>query len=992
MEDRPFVFAPFRLDPVRQELRRGDDLVSLRPKLFAVLRYLLEHPGRLVPREELRAAVWPATVISESVLRGTIRELRDALGDDATAARFVETVPYRGYRFVAPVTRTQLDRAGAHAAPQAIIAPLLRPNDLILIGRDVELAQLHQSLQRAMQGAHQVVFITGEPGIGKTTVVDAFLESAASIDGVRTARGQCVDHYGSGEAYLPVLEALGHLCRQPGGERVLSLLSRYAPTWLAQMPALISDTEFDTVQRRTQGATRERMLRELAEAVEAMTAGMTLVLVLEDLHWSDYSTLDLIAVLAQRRAPAGLLLLGTYRPADVIVSGHPLRAMKQELLVHDQCKELPLRFLTDAEVSEYLAARFPRRQLPAELGPAIHRSTEGNPLFMTNVVDYWLSQNLLIEAAGEWQLAARVEDVTAGVPESLRQMIEKQLERLPPEPRRMLEVAGVAGVDFSTAAVAAGLGETAERVEEWCEELAGQGQFLSQRGVETLADGTATGRYGFIHGLYQQVLYERLGAARRARLHQRIGEWAEGAFSARPGGPAAAELAMHFERGQNYPRAIQYLRQAANHAMRRQAPHEAVALLKRSLMLINHLPDSPDRTQDELALLVAMGPPLLMTKGYAADEVARTYARAHDLCRQLGESPQLLPALAGLFRFYFVRADFESARALGEQVLRLAEHSQDPMVFLVAHSLLGALLLSIGEFVAAAEHLEKGIALYDPEQHGFMASLFGDDPGVTCHCFAAMTLWFLGYPDQALTKVRRALTLAKQTGSPYCETFALDFVAWIHVFRREEHAAQTSIDALMRIAPQHGFQFLLADSAVVYGWSLVAQDMEAKGLQHIRSAIAAYEATGAIMSRPAQLVLLAKAYGKAGQNDDELAALEAAREVMEQTGERTYDAEAHRLHGELILHRSQRTASKRQTTSGAAREAEACFQKAIEVARRQRARSLELRAVMDLSRLWQRTGKRKQARQMLGEIYRGFTEGLDTPDLRDADKLLAELA
>jgi len=987
MEDRQFTFASFRLDPVSQQLWRGEELIPLRPKLFAVLRHLLEHAGRLVTRDELRAAVWPATAVSESVLRGTIRELRDVLGDDATAASFIETIPHRGYRFVAAVDTMQAPRAESRAARRGAF----KGRDLILIGRDAELARLQQWLERATRGTRQVVWVTGEPGIGKTTMVDAFLADAADMGDVLTARGQCVEHYGSGEAYLPVLEALGQLCRQPAGEQMVAVLSRYAPTWLAQMPGLIGDAELESVQRRVQGATRERMLRELAEALEALTATTTLVLALEDLHWSDYSTLDLVSLLAQRRARARLLLLGTYRPAEIIVSGHPLKGMKQELLVHELCEELPLRFLTDVEVSQYLATRFPRQQLPPELGQAIHRRTEGNPLFTVNVVDYWLSQRVLVETAGEWQLAARVEDVAAGVPESLRQMIEMQLERLTADERRMLEVAGVAGREFSTAAVAAGLSEPEERIEEWCEGLASQGRFLLARGMDTLADGTATGRYGFIHGLYQQVLYERLPAARRARLHQSIGEWGEKALSARVK-ESAAELAMHFERGQDHPRAIEYLTQAADNAMRRQAPHEAVVLLERSLTLLKNLPDSPDRAQHELALLVALGVPLLMTKGYAAEDVQRTYARARELCRQIGESPQLLPALAGLFRFYFVRADLQAARALGEQILRLAEQTGDRLVSLVAHSLLGPPFLSVGEFTAAREHMEKGIALYDPSEHHFMVSIYGDDPGVTSHSFAGMSLWFLGYPDQALTHVQKALTVAKEIGSPYCETFALDFVTWVHVLRREERDAQAAVDALMRIAPGHGFRFLLADNQVLHGWILAAQGMAAEGLRQVQAGIAAYEATGAVMSGPAHRLLLVKVYGKAGQCDEALAALAAAREAMEQTGERTYEAEMHRLEGELTLDRSQRTGRKRQVATAAAAAAEACFHKAIEVARRQRAKSLELRAVMSLSRLWQQQRKRQQAHRLLAEIYGSFTEGFDTPDLRDAQTLLAELA
>src|SRR6185369_15041428 len=268
------------------------------------------------------------------------------------------------------------------------------------------------------------------------TLTDAFLATTADMLDVAAARGQCVEHYGSGEAYLPVLEALGQLCRRPDGERTIALLGRHAPTWLAQMPGLLDDAELEAIQRKVQGATRERMLRELAEALESLTADTTVVLALEDLHWSDYSTLDLISVLAQRRTPARLLVLATYRPADVIVSGHPLRSMMQELRVHQQCEELPLRLLTDVDVDAYLAARFRHQALPRDLGPAIQRSTEGNPLFVISVVDYWLSQRVLVESGGRWQLAARLEDAAAAVPESLRDMIEMQLARLPSEERR----------------------------------------------------------------------------------------------------------------------------------------------------------------------------------------------------------------------------------------------------------------------------------------------------------------------------------------------------------------------------------------------------------------------------------------------------------------------------------------------------------------------------------------------------------------------------
>jgi DNA-binding winged helix-turn-helix (wHTH) protein/predicted ATPase len=1074
------LFPPFRLDVLNEQLWRDNDVLPVRPKPFAVLAYLATHPGRLVPAAELRKAVWPNTYVGEDLLRGYIREVRLVLGDDPEVPRFIETIPRRGYRFLGEVVSSKEETRDLRRETgfSPLQASSLKSLVSSLVGRESELAQLHTWLGKALNGTRQVVFVLGEPGIGKTTVVDAFLHNLESaqvqspkskvqedeedqkskgknqkaktgdlpqasslkpqVSSPLIARGQCIEHYGSGEAYLPILEAMGHLCRQPGGEQLVTLLSRYAPTWLVQMPALVSDEELAALQRKVHGATRERMLREMAEALEALTAEQPLVLILEDLHWSDHATLDLLSLLAQRRGPARLLLLATYRPTDVIVSGHPLRVLKQELQVHGQCEELPLGFLTVMEVNQYLATRFPQHELPRKLAQLLHQSTEGNPLFMVNVVDEWVRQRVLVETDGQWKLTAKVEELAAGVPESLRQMIDKQLERLTPEEQRMIETASVVGGEFSTAAVAAGLEEQPERVEEWCDGLAKRNQFVRARGMETLAEGTVTGRYGFVHALYQQVLYERLAAVRRIHLHRRIGDWKAGAYGTRVR-EVAAELAIHFERGQDYERAVQYLTQAADNAMRRQAPHEAVALLSRGLTLLKALPDTIERTHHELALLVTLGIPLLMTKGYAAREVERTYARARELCQQVGESPQILPALAGLFRFYFVRAEFQTARALAEQVLRLAQHTSDHVVLLVAHSLLGALFLCLGEIVIAREHLEKGIALYDPQRHHFMASLYGDDPGVTCYCFAALTLWFLGYPDQALKNVQKALAGAQELGIPYSRTFALDFLTWIHVYRREERAAQAYIKMLMPIATEHGFQFLRADSMVLHGWVLVEQGQEAEGFAQLQPGIITYRATGAEMGRPSHLALLAKAYGKTGQTEEGLVALAEALSIGDKTGECSCEAELYRLKGELTWQQSRTSLEHGQGKSNASQKAkgknkknearglrleawregglvsslqplvpsevEGYFLKAIDIARKQQAKSLELRAVMSLVRLRQQQATRHgslntqpgartqldEAHSMLSEVYTWFTEGFDTKDLQEAKALLESL-
>ena len=992
------LFPPFRLDVLNEQLWRDTHLLTIRPKPFAVLAYLAMHPGRLVTAAELRQAVWPNTYVSEGLLRGYIREVRTVLGDEAEQPRFIETVPRRGYRFLPPVTTTQPVvssqlSVGREEGRERTRSPLAAGHWQLttpLVGRERELTHLHGWLAKALNGMRQVVFVTGEPGIGKTTLIDTFLggfgrwelgssssppqspnpKSQSSEPVPWIARGQCIEHYGAGEAYLPVLEALGQLCRQPGGKQIVTLLSRYAPTWLVQMPALIDDAEFETLQRKVQGATRERMLREMAEAVEALTAEQPLVLVLEDVHWSDHSTLDLLALLAQRRGPARLLVLATYRPADVIVSGHPLRALKQELQVHKQCEELSLGFLTIDEVSQYLAARFPQHRFSAELAPILHQSTEGNPLFMITVVNEWVRHEVLIETDGLWQLAIKVIDIAASVPESLRQLIEKQLERLTPEEQRMVEVASVVGGEFSAATIAAGVDEQLERVEMWCEALAQRGQFLRAQGTETLADGAVTGRYSFLHALYQQVLYERLMPVRRIQLHRRTGAWIERAYGSRVG-DRAAELAMHFEQGQDYQQAVQYLAQAADNAKRRHAYQEEMTLLTKALEILTFLPNTTERAQQELALHISLGVPLLMTRGYAAPEVEQTYTRARALCQQIGESPQLLPAIAGLFRFHLVRAELQTARELGEQVLRLAEGTADNTMLLIAHSILGVPLLSLGNLLASREHFERGIALYHSEHHRFIAALFGDDPGVACRSFVAVALWFLGYPEQALKRNLEALVLAQELAVTYSESFALSFTAWVHVRRREEDAAQAHIRALLALAAEQGFPLWTAEGTVLQGWVLAEQGQLEEGLAQMQQGLAAYRTIGAEMGRPSHLALLAEAYGKAGRTAEGLSALTEALAAVDKTGERPYEAELHRLKGELLLNaergmrNDERKTKKKYRISSpihhssfivhrsAQAEAEACFLKAIDITRAQQAKSLELRAVISLVRLRQ---------------------------------------
>jgi DNA-binding winged helix-turn-helix (wHTH) protein/predicted ATPase len=989
-----YAFEAYELDVPRYELRHVGRPVKLEPQVFNVLAYLIQHRDRLVTKEEILEQLWPGRFVSEATLTSRLTAARRAIGDRGREQRLIQTVHGRGYRFIAPVEERLAMEQAPHdvpaAVPHTVIPASALPTSMMIqaVGREAELAQLRHWLRQALRGTRQVGFVTGEAGLGKTTLVETFLQQLSGAGALWIGRGQCIEHYGAGEAYLPVLEALGGLGKGPGGQALIALLVRQAPSWVVQMPWLITHAELEALQRRVMGATQERMLREMAEALAVMAVERPLILVLEDLHWSDHATLDLIAWLARRQEPARLLVLGTYRPEDVRMHGHPLHAAVQELKMHQRCEELALTALTEAAVEEYLAARFPGIALPEGLARLVHQRTDGNPLFMVNVVDSWEAQGWLEEGEGKQRLRMGLDELAQGVPENLREMLAQQLERLALEEQRVLEAASVAGVEFSAAAVAAGLVANVLEIETQCERLARRQQWLRSIGVDEWPDGTVAGRYAFLHVLYQQVAYQRLGASQRVSLHRRVGERLETGYGLR-GRELATELAAHFVRGRDAPRAVQHLQYAGENAIRRSAHQEAIGHLTKALELLKALPATPERTQQELLLQTALGSALMATRGYAAPEVEQAYARARELCQQVGETPELFRVLVGLHTFYRQQAELQTSYEVAKQLLTLAESAQSPEFLLVAHQALGTTLYYLGGVAQARTHLEQGVTLYDYQQHRSHALRYTQDPGVICLSTLARALWALGYPDQALQKSQEALALARQLAHPFSLAFALYFGAVLGQYRREWREVHRLAEALMALSAEQGFAQQLAQGRIMLGWTLVEQGRVAEGIAQIRQSMAEYRATGSDLGRSSYLVLLAGAYGQAGQVAEGLTALVSATTAVHRNRICFNEAEIYRLQGELLL---------RQAMGGSDSpfkpppEAEACLHQAVEVARRQEAKSLELRAAMSLGRLWQQQGQRREARLLLADIYNWFTEGFETADLQEAKVLLEGLA
>jgi predicted ATPase len=519
-----------------------------------------------------------------------------------------------------------------------------------------------------------------------------------------------------------------------------------------------------------------------------------------------------------------------------------------------------------------------------------------------------------------------------------------------------------------------------EQVEAWCAALARQGQFVQAGGLVAWPDGTVSESYQFRHMLYQQVVYDRVPVGRRLRLHRRIGVRLEAGYQEQASAHAA-ELALHFERGWDYPRAIQYLQQAADNAAQRHAPHEVIALVTQGLALLATLPETPARAQWELNLQLALGPALIATKGQASPEVEHTYAWARALCAQVGETPQLFPTLRGLWRFYRSRGALLTARELGEQLHGLAQQGAEPTHLLEVHDVLGTTLFFLGEYAAAWTHLAQAIALTDPMAQQTLALRHGEAPGPRCLAIAANALWCLGFPAQAVRRIQEALALAQDLGHPYSLGVTQHWVAYLYYRCRDAQTVQAQADALLPLATAQGFPILMGCGTCWRGWALAMQGESEAGLAQLRQGLAAIVATEHTLSRSLCLVLLAEAAGHIGQVEDGLRLLAEILPALAARGQGELLTEAYRLQGDLLL---------RQVAPDAM-QAETCFQQALAVARHQQAKSWELRAAMSLSRLWQQQGKRTEGYDLLAPVYGWFTEGFDTPDLKEAKALLEAL-
>ncbi|MGH8069201.1 MAG: hypothetical protein ACRERE_28995 [Candidatus Entotheonellia bacterium] len=689
------------------------------------------------------------------------------------------------------------------------------------------------------------------------------------------------------------------------------------------------------------------------------------LVVWEDVHWADPSTLEWLNLLLDRVPAARLLTLLTCRPEF-----HPTWSLRLHLT------QLTLGRLAREHVEVMVESLAGSKTLPPEVVQQVVIRTDGVPLFVEELT------KAVVEAGGVHDQTARA---SLAIPATLHDSLMARLDRLGPG-KEVAQLGAVLGREFTYELLRAVWPAAETALQQGLTTLM-QAELLYQRGLSPQV------RYLFKHALIQDAAYQSLLKSTRRQYHRQIAQALEEQV-AETKETEPELLAHHYTEAGFITAAIPYWWRAGQKAIERSANVEAIGHLTTGLKLLKTLPDTAEHVRQELSLQIALGAPLIATRGYAAPAVEHAYARARELCRQVGETPQLFPVLRGLWVFYEVRAEHPAARELGEQLLTLAQSLQDPALFVEAHRALGNTLLWLGEETSARVHLEQSLALYDPQQHSALAFLYGSDPGVICLAYRAFAVWCLGYPDQALQSMHEALMLAQRLAHPHSLAFALTWAAILHWLRREGQATKEQAEAAIALATEQRFPFWVAQGAIMRGWALADQGQGEKGIAQLLEGVIAYRATGAEVFLTGWPALLAEAYGKVGQTEEGLHVVDEALTLVEKKGEHVYEAELYRLKGTLLLPsivqhlRSEVAKGPEPGVRSLKSAAEECFWKAIEVARQQQAKSLELRAAMSLARLWQQQGKKAEARQLLAEVYSWFTEGFDTADLQEAKALL----
>lgn len=962
-------FDSFELDEADARLKRDGKPVALAPKAFGVLCALARQPGMLVTKNALLDAVWGHQHVSESVLKTTISQLRAALADDASSPRYIETASRLGYRFVGKMTTgSDPSRASARPAPKSHPVQLeMGSNPTAFVGRRIPFARLQEAWNRAQAGQRQLVWIAGDAGVGKSTLLEAFTRSSGAV---AIAQGQCVEQHGAGEPYLPVLQALGDLARVY--PELATFMRSAAPTWLLQLPWLITEAENASLTRELVGVSQERMVREFHELVARFTGKQPLLFITEDLHWSDQATLRLMDHFARHRGRANILWIGTFRLTQVIAEDHPLQDLRQELRPHRLCEEILLDPFSEAEVLDYLRGRTQAAEIPEAFVRRVHAHTDGLPLFVTNVIDALLGQDTDGSAAERTHLNMAA-NASLPVPEDLTGTVERRIGKMPADVAKLLEAAAICGVEFRAGAVAEVLGRALHDIIEACDRLVHKQYWLRHVATIDLRDGSLDSLYAFRHAIYRHVFYQRTGAATRVQLHRRVAQVLSAGIA--QGVPVApAEIALHHELGREPGPALRAYAMAAQSALRSFAPNAAFELCEHARTLFPLLHEGPDRLALELAIESPRGVATAQINGVGSAESRAAFERVRELCELLPQHPARAVLLNGYGASLFSRGEYAKLQELAERLELLDGPDREPLLVMTglfrasAASARGECRISTESWLKAIAHCE---AITD--RSGFHAFIVDPETGIRAN--AVRTLFERGLIDQARAQATRALALGEALGQPLAQSLAHWRAGMLEVRLGNPHRVLEHADAMAQIVTRTCVVQGDGPSRYLRGWAEAHLGNPRRGLENIRDGL----------ERHLRIGMLASSTEVMGYAAEALIIAEDFEGAHRQLGEafaRTREIEEHNYVPVLLM-----LQARVAQGLGDANAAYHWLQEAVRMARLQEAPGFELKAACALT---EHPSSTRDDRKALANLLATFTEGLDSKDYLHGQALLAE--
>lgn len=840
-----------------------------------------------------------------------------------------------------------------------------------LVGRSEEISLLLRRWQQSKEGQGQVVLISGEAGIGKSSLVNS-IRRLVKQDSLPCITIRC-SRYHQNSALFPVVNHLYRYLQIQHDNSASENLNRLetalqscnmdldeaVPLFAALLALELPGTRYDSESSLPSSQQRQQTLDALISWILAESEHQPVLILWEDLHWADPTTLELLGALLEQSPTATIL--------NVLISRLDF---EPPWPTRSYMTSLRLTRLERQQVESLVTRLSGGKQLPTEVMDHIVNKTDGVPLFVEELTKTIINSKVLNEHDDHFKLTGPLTAVA--IPATLNDSLMARLDRLPTV-REMAQLGSVVGREFNYEIVRALANVDEPILQDGLSQLVDH-ELLYQRGRPPQS------RYTFKHALVQDAAYQSLLRRTRQQYHQQVAELFESRFvhmiQSEP-----EVLAYHYTEANCGEKAVAYWLMAGQRAAHSSAHREAIAHLSRGLDMLQQLPDSNEKLQQNMTLHVALGGSLIAVKGYAASEVERVYTRARELCQQIGDRPQVFQVLRGLFLFYLVRGQMQTAHELAQQMLEQAAKQDEVSPTMLSHYLMGMALFFRADLVNGISHIQEAIRIHNPETHQELAYVYGIDPGVGSLGFEALLQWYLGYPDQALQLAREGVALAERVSHPFSQVFAHDWLAWIHQLRRESDGAAESANIAILLAREQGFALYEAWGTVAQGWAMDLNEPGDTGMIRMQGGMAAALGTGSEVFRPFFLGLLAEAHGRKGEFGRGLSVLAEACEVMERTGEFVYQAEIYRLTGEFQLH-SQEPGTEAAETN---------FNQALAVARSHQARSLELRAATSLARLWHKQNRSRDALDLLSPVIDCFSEGFDTVDFHDARSLQEKL-